>query len=364
MNFRLWNFPKSTLFLVLFAATSFVPASANAAAIRWSNRTVSGNAIKMTLTATHSGSRFTNVTFKNFTGDRAVITINGANNVIFKNCRFINYRALTNADLLAFNGIKGRSIKFDGCTFDRIAGDCIHLGHNVPINNCRGWEIKNCIFKRPFVGGVSGTQASENAIDIKAVNGILIQNCTVSGYRKASRDGKVHKGASGANGGGIVAHFGATNVKIRRCKISNCVTGITLARTNGITNGVHLWNNILSDNLEFGLVLSGGRNIRMYYNTFVNNRRRNLGINSHSVQQYFSANNLFSGSGGSSTAYGGWSNKYYSIAAAKFRGSRDYHIKSNSPARNNARSNIHMTYDVDGHIRSGHKRDLGADEYR
>ena len=369
MNLRPWNFTKATLLLALFAATSFVPVTSQAAPYIWGRRTVSGNAVKMTLTSAHSGSRFTDVTFINYTGDRTVIRINGANNVIFRRCKFINFRAVTNGvDLLAVGGSKGVSIKFFGCTFDRVAGDCIQMGHfssgSPPINNNRGWIIQDCVFKRPFVGGATGSQASENAIDIKAVNGITVQNCTISGYRKASRGGKSHKGASGSSGEGIAVHFGATNVKIRRCKISNCVSGVVLATTKGLPNGVHLWNNIISDNVNFGIVLSGGRNIRMYYNTLVNNRTRNLGINANPVSQYFSANNLFSGSGHSSTAYGGWSNKYYSISAAKFRGSRNYHIRSNSPARNNAQSNIGMTYDVDGHRRSGHKRDLGADEYR
>ncbi len=378
MNLRPWNFTKATLFLALFAATSFVPVTSQAAPYIWGKRTVSGNAVQMTLTSTHTGSRFTDVTFQNYTGDRAVIKIDGANNVIFRRCKFINFKAVTKlVDLIAVEGVKGLNIRFFGCTFDRVAGDCIQMGHGGDINDNRTWVIQDCIFKRPFIGGAEGTQASENAIDIKAVTGITLQNCWISGYRRTSPTILVnnvptrikHKGASGSNGEGIVCHLKATSVKIKRCKISNCVSGLVVPRGNGgtdLVNGVQIWNNIISDNLSFGIVLSGGKNVKIYYNTLVNNGVRNLGINTHSIQQYASINNLFAGTGGLSTDFGGSSNKYYTIAAAKFRTAKNYHLRSNSPARDKASNGaaFYGTYDVDGQTRSANPRDLGADEYK
>ena len=367
MNLRSWNFSKATLLLALFAATSFVPASSEAAPIIMNGGTVTGSNIKMTLTSTHSGSRFTNVTFKDFNGRRRVIDINGANNVIFRNCTFKNFKSTVNGeDLVAINGAKGRNISFIGCTFDRVAGDCIQMGNNASsIHDNKTWIIQGCIFKNPFVGGATGTQASENAIDIKKSNGVHVVNCTISGYRNSSKNGLSHKGASGSRGEGIVGHFSAHNATVQRCRISNCVSAISLSTTGGTANNVFVWNNILSNNQRYGIVLSGGKKVRVQHNTLVNNGFKNLGINSGTYIQMASGNNLFSGNGGFDQSFsGGWSNRQYSISAAKFRSSTDFHIRSNSPARNSSPKNITMTVDVDGQTRSGHRRDLGADEYK
>ena len=380
MNLRPWNISKTTLLLALFAATSLAPISASAAGflpnrpVNWGTRTISGDVLKTKFTSTHSGSRFRNVTFQNYEGTLGVIEFDGANDITFTDCKFRNFKSNKKGqDLVAIGGRKSRNIRFINCRFEKIAGDCIQMGNNRRVNDNAYWTIRGCTFKSPFVGVSTGSQASENAIDIKSSNHVTVEECSISGYRN-SRGGQFN-GADGARGEAIVCHQGAHNVIIRRCKIFNCVTGIAVvptSRSTGdlIVSGITIENNFITRNKSRGIVITAATRANVVYNTLVNNTTGNLSRNNHPAQSdILSSNNLIAGTGGKSTIFpGGWSNKYYqNVSAVKFRGSTDFHIQSNSPARNAVRrKSTPYSNDIDKQSRPSNfrQRDLGADEYR
>ncbi|WP_288955687.1 right-handed parallel beta-helix repeat-containing protein [uncultured Polaribacter sp.] len=306
----------------------------------------------------NNGSRITNCTFINY--KKPIISIIGATDVIIDNCKFIDAPGNTiDRDIHAINiGSEGHDIIVRNCTFRDIGADGFQCGHSG--SNITNITIENNLFE------VTKPRTGENGVDLKQTIGpIYVRNNVFKGFRPCEKDTQL--GCTGSSGEGLVMHLGTKNVIIEGNRFTDCIDGIEIENA-GTTEDVVIRNNIFHDNLEHGLNARVGSNLRVYNNTFVNNKVRHVRFQSNNITGA-NKNNFYVGNGSSfeNNQLGGEGNLVIeNVADAKFVdiSNYNYHITSDSPAIDAGVEVSEVTKDIDGEERpTDGLYDVGADEY-
>lgn len=320
---------------------------------------------KIQLTAAHSGSRFINCTFRNIIlHSGGVISVDGAQDIIFDGCTFENIAGDDYKDVHAIVcGTKGSDVIIRNCKFKNIAADGIQMGNNG--EEIRNWQIIGNEFY----------DCRENGIDLKRVHGnILIKNNYFTETKFCKKGETI--GCTGGGGAGIVIHMGSNGVTIDGNKFYKNGHGITVAEgvnpdEYGAPDNITVINNMIYKNAEHGLRIRMAKNTKIYNNTFVHNQVLNLRIELDEGQVADVKNNLFVGSDKYTQAalskyMPGYGNLLYDdISKAGFVNPDidDYHLKSTSPAVDAGVEVASIETDIDGDQRMiGKGYDVGADE--
>jgi len=221
-----------------------------------------------------------NCTFVNPVGVasyQAAVRIKQGNNILIENSRFENIRTLIPDDGVFAISMGGANpidnVVIRGNFFKDIGADAIQPGPNGP-------EIRNIkIENNEFVGS---EEVGENAVDIKGVYGpIYVTNNKMHGFRPCQSSKTNPPGTqdcTGSNGPAIVIHTGSTgfvptDIYVTGNDIYDSTIGFNMS--NG--NHVLFQNNLVYDNLEYGVNYSGG-DLTLSGNTYTNNPTNCLGI--------------------------------------------------------------------------------------
>lgn len=360
----LYQLKASSKFFACFVLSlfSFIASDTiNAQRITLTGRTFDANngARPIRINANNNGSRITNCTFRNFKDVGAIISINGARDVIIDNCRFLNNPGgILDRDIHAINiGTEGHDVIIRNCTFRDMGADGFQCGNTA--GNITNILIENCLFE------VTKPQLGENGVDIKqSIGPITVRNNVFRGFRPCAKDTQI--GCTGSSGEGLVMHLGTKNVIIEGNTFTDCIDGIEMENAGDIED-VIIRNNIFHNNLEHGVNARKGTNIRIFNNTFVNNGIAHLNFERPVTGN--NRNNLLVGDGSSNdnNKLGGQGNLVINrISDAKFVDVRknNYRINSDSPAINAGVRINAVTKDIDGENRpNSGPYDTGADEF-
>lgn len=344
---------------VFCAVLCMVAARLHAAPVVVDGRTFTGTKT-IELTGSNDNSAITNCTFRNLKQSRPAIAIKGARGVCIENCTFDNLEGdQKDTDFHAINcGYSGHDITIRGCTFINVAADGFQCGNN-------GDDISNILIEDcTFI--ISVSRRGENAVDIKRCSGpVVIRNNYIEGYRSCHKTDQY--GCTGDNGPGIVLHNYSTDITIEGNVFFDNNLGIKIVDGKGPVDGVLIRNNVFFENVAEGVAAyNTGKDIHVLNNTFVDNGTDNLLLGG-GLRNAANKNNLFVGTGGATSDYGGEGNlRIANRADAAFEnpGALDFHLTASSPAVDQGVSIAAVGTDMDGEDRPhGSACDVGADEY-
>jgi hypothetical protein len=336
-----------------------------------------------TLLSTHITIR--NCEFKN--GNRAVIRLNNANDVLIEGCYFHHVRPgipsnqgghIVNAISVSYTG---NNIVFKGCRFEDIGSDGIQLGTQayLPGSDIRAVSILDCEFwvNRPYTGILGNV--GENGIDIKNTKGpVLISGNIIHGFRPTipGQDALINHW-----GDGLLIHDNARNIIVERNLLYDNTIHLVIARgsdgTNRDTRDIIVRNNIFRQARgEYAVRVSKATNISLYHNTFYDNEES---FRSYEVSGGVFKNNVIIGGKLGISNSAEWKADYNAWVGIKgrvpsrFQGNHDLwiddpaldsnlHPLSDSPLID-AGQDVGVLDDFNGTLRSDGLPDLGAIEY-
>jgi len=336
-----------------------------------------------------------NCEFKN--GERVAIRAQFANHILIENNYFHHIRPgvpfrtndtnitgwETNAIDIAY---KANDIVITNNRFEDIGSDGVHLGAQFYVTGAEigAVSIFNNEFwvNRPYEGILGNV--SENAIDIKKVNGpILISGNSIHGFRPTTPE----QDASGAHGDGIVIHNNARNIIIERNLFDDNTFHLVISQgtrgTPGGTRDIVVRNNIFKEARKseneggYALSIDSAANIEVYHNTFYYNR---ICVAIHSATGVFENNVVVGGSSRVSTDskweadYNAWIVADEQCVVSCLRGKHDLWVGDplldadlrplpDSPLIN-AGDKVEVPNDFNGYLRADGLPDLGAIEHK